>query len=398
MSLEPARTTAPPPADTRPRITVLSGFSPPATRAVAARLLAEDPALVLVEHDITRIRHGLVRRVVRDQRHVLEDTTVALVHGCVSCTLHDDVLPTLIRLGHGRRDVLLVLPPVIEPEDVADACDHPALRFDSYVTVLDTADFLDDLSTDDDLRDRDLHAADDDSRAVAQVVARQVEFADTVVVWGRPEADRVTATARLLVPWATVVAVPDTDGTAELTRRLRRTGRHDPDAPGMIGRALESMPIGVHDPHGSCGVSAMLFDSRRPFHAGRLHEALPEITTGTLRGRGQMWIASQPDIAVGWESAGQGISLGTLGRWLDALPAQRWSEVSALRRLTADVTWDPYYGDRRTALAFVGLGMDTADLHDRLAGCLLSDVELAAGADTWSALPDPFAGCFPDSP
>jgi hypothetical protein len=40
--------------------------------------------------------------------------------------------------------------------------------------------------------------------------------------------------------------------------------------------------------------------------------------------------------------------------WLDTLFHDRWSETSDLRRLAADLDWDPYYGDRRRVLASWG--------------------------------------------
>ncbi|GIH15469.1 hypothetical protein Raf01_36410 [Rugosimonospora africana] len=35
---------------------------------------------------------------------LIEDDTIALLHGCVSCTLREDVLPTLVRLAHAYPD------------------------------------------------------------------------------------------------------------------------------------------------------------------------------------------------------------------------------------------------------------------------------------------------------
>jgi hypothetical protein len=174
--------------------------------------------LLRIAHYLTYIREGVVRRTVRSAAEVIEQSTAGLVHGCVSCILREDVLPTLVWLARTRpgSDLLLVLPPTMEPEAVASVCAHTtvdgtpvteAVRFDSYVTVVDADRFLDDLASGDDLSHRNLHAADDDHRAVAELVAHQVEFSDTVILWSRPdtdtlELDRVGTLVHRLAPWA----------------------------------------------------------------------------------------------------------------------------------------------------------------------------------------------------
>ncbi|MEU4689614.1 GTP-binding protein [Actinoplanes sp. NPDC023714] len=394
--------------DHRPAVTVLSGLSPGTTQAAARALLIEDPALLAVRHDISAIREGRIRRVVESADRILEEAEIPLEHGCVSCTLREDALPTLVRMAREcpGSDILLVLPPAVEPEAVATACAHTlvdgapvtaALRFDSYVTVVDADRFLDDLASTDDLRDRDMHAADDDHRAVAEVCAHQVEFSDTVLLWSRPDSDpldleRLDLLVRRLAPWSahvTTGTAPPLD-CASLAADLRRTGRHDPNRPGLLGLALEGRQIAVHD-----GETSVVFRSRRPFHPLRLHEALESITEHALRGRGQLWIASQPDAVIAFEAAGGGVSLGSLGYWLAALPVERWTETSDERRIAADLNWDPYYGDRQTVLALIGFGLDATYLTGLLDACLLTDDELADGVDAWRHLTDPFAGCFP---
>lgn len=387
--------------DSRPRVTVLAGFSPAATDAVARSLLVTDPTLILVAHDL---RDGVVRRTVRSSDRVLEDD---------STVVWEDVIPALVRLSrrHPRSDLILALPPAVEPEAVAAACAMSsvdgvavtdAVRLDSFVTVVEAAGLLDDLTSTASLRDRDRHAAADDDRAVADVVGRQIEFADTIVVWSSPEfdvleRDRLTALLHRLAPWAAHVRIGDSprvDCTA-LAARLLRTGRHDPAVPGTLGRALAGYPIGIHDPAGEHSVNAMLFHSRRPFHPRRLHDILDRLTNETLRGRGHLWIATQPDAAIGWESSGSGLRLGNLGGWLASLPRERWAEASDMRRLAADANWDPYYGDRTTALSFVGFDLDVEAMTAMLRRCLLTDAEIADGAERWHAFPDPFAGFFP---
>jgi G3E family GTPase len=399
--------------ETRPAVTVLSGFWPAATLGLARTLLTEDPSLLLVRHDLSGIRDGVVHRVVRTATKILEDERVTLVHGCVSCTLREDVLPTLVRLagGHPGRDIVLVLPEVVEPEAVANACAHclvdgvpvgDSVRFDSYLTVVDARRVLDDLTSADDLSDRGMHAADDDHRGVAEVIVRQIEYADTVVLSGE-SGEGAFGTARLvtllhrLAPWAThVAAARDTDtARAALARQLRHTHRHRPPTPAVPARGIEGYSLGVHEPVPDCGVVSTVFRARRPFHPGRLGAAVDALIARALRSRGHLWLASQPDTVVGWESAGGGVSMGSLGRWLATLPDDRWDEASDERRVAAALDWDPYYGDRHHHLVFIGIQLDTVEVHQRLSDCLLTDAELAAGEAQWRLLTDPFAGCFP---
>jgi hypothetical protein len=63
-------------ADARPAVTVLSGFWPAATSAVAGSLLADDPSLLLIRHDLSGVRDGVVHRVVRTGTGIQEDERI----------------------------------------------------------------------------------------------------------------------------------------------------------------------------------------------------------------------------------------------------------------------------------------------------------------------------------
>src|SRR5258705_114003 len=246
--------------DPRPALTVLSGFSPSATFTVARMLLADDPSLLLVRHDLAGVRAGQVHRIIRTGTDVLEDEQVDLVDGCTSCTMREDVLPCLVRLAHQYpdRDLVLVLPEAVEPQTFARACASylvqgapmsDAVRVDSFVTVVDAEQALADLDTADDLIGREMHAADDDHRTVAGVVARQIEYADTIVLCGQ-SPDGKTATAQLsvllhrLAPWATHFV----DDEQPLAHRLRHSGRHRPDVPRVLARGLGGMSVIATEP------------------------------------------------------------------------------------------------------------------------------------------------------
>ncbi|SDK70746.1 GTPase, G3E family [Glycomyces sambucus] len=402
-------------ADLRPALTLLTGFAPEAVNAAADLLTRADPALLVVGYDLAALAgEGTVRRTVRDGTGVIEDERTALEHGCLSCTVREDLLPALVRLARTRPggDIALVLPPNMEPETVATACSWThvdgapvtdAVRIDSVVAVCDPASLLDTLDSDQDLADRGLHAADDDARSVADTAARQIEYADTVLLWALGtgpgsgfdtyEHTRLAVLLQRLNPWARHLVV-DLDEPAWLSARLRRSGRFDPDAPEPYGRGLEGYAVGSHEPEPDCGVVAAVYRARRPFHPARFHQALPAIAGKTLRGRGHLWLASQPDAIVAWESSGGGVAMGDLGRWLAATPDEEWEHSSPERRVTADLHWDADYGDRETQLAFVGLHFAADELTALLDACLLTDAEAAEGERRWREYDDPFDGCF----
>ncbi|WBB92382.1 GTP-binding protein [Verrucosispora sp. WMMC514] len=399
-------------ADTRPSLTVLSGFWPSATYAVARTLLAANPALLLIRHDLADLAAGTVHRIVRDGAGVLEDERITLAHGCVSCTLREDVLPTLARLARAQphRDLLLMLPEVVEPESVAAVCAHclvdgapltDLIRVDSYVTVVDAEHLLDGLASTDDLKTLGIAAADNDDRALADVVVRQIEYADTLVLWGESregayDTSRLSVLLERMSPWATPVRVHgDVVDAGTLTRQLCYTHRHRPETPGIFARGLQGYTLGAHEPESDCGVVSAVFRARRPFHPQRLHDVLEEVNAEMIRSRGHFWLASQPDTVIAWEFAGGGLAMGSLGHWLVSLPEDRWEHVEDQRRLAAALDWDPYYGDRHQHLVFIGLDVDPVELHRTLANCLLTDAELADGEQIWRTYPDPFAGCFP---
>lgn len=369
-----------------PRVTVLSGFSARATRAATDELLTADRSLVVLRHDLSELAEGRLHRFVCTADEVLESETVELVHGCVSCSLREDVLPAIVRLARARPDAdqLLVLPDIVEPEQIASACvasvidGRPLLdwvRLGAFVTAIDGATFVADVTGEDDLADRGRQAAPDDDRAVAGVIMRQLEFSDVVLVDTADPA--VFELLDVLVPW--VSRRPVSEAAAVLTGPDR-----DLELPTAALRGLEGLPVAVG--------SALHFTTRRPFHPGRLDAVLPQLIEHTVRGRGHLWLATQPDTVIAYESHGCGVSMGAAGVWLAAAEAD-WSQASPGRRTAASLGWDEYFGDRGIELVFIG-ECDRARLRAVLTACLLTDDELALGQEAWLGFPDPFADCF----
>ena len=132
-------------------------------------------------------------------------------------------------------------------------------------------------------------------------------------------------------------------------------------------------------------VRTLVWQSDRPFHPERLYDALEDLVAGTARGKGTVWLASQPRARLGWDNFGTNIAIGVLGRWLVDLPADRWSEVSQTHQARSALEWHAEHGDRASYLSITGVGLDLWELRRRLDGCVLRADEPA------ETLTDPFA-------
>lgn len=296
-----------------------------------------------------------------------------------------------VTAGQDGPGPLVVLPESVEPDQIRAAWRAGPGPGTVHVSTVVPADLvLDGLTDETALRAIDLQHGAADGRSIGDLVARQLEQADTVLLAGRPdgddewEAEQLRILLRRIAPWS--------QHRSLLEASLPAAGRHEEVAP--LTRGLRGYAVGVHEPLAEHGVTACVFRARRPLHPGRLHDALDDVTDGVLRSRGHFWLASRPDLVMSWESAG-GLSLGPVCGWLAEVPGERWDTVDPERSLAAAVDWDPYYGDRHHHLAFVGIDLDPVRLHRTLARCLLTDEELARGEDAWRALPDPFARSYP---
>ncbi|MBF6217011.1 GTP-binding protein [Nocardia abscessus] len=358
------------------------------------------PGTVVVRHDLTQLREGIVHRTVRTATQETS-AVLELAHGCVSCTLRMDLLPLLCTLA--RREsvdrIVLALDPAFEAEAVCQAIenvvvagvhgrvDGPAgrdVRVDAVLTCLDADAWLADATGDDTLAERGLATADDD-RTVAQVAVGQVDFADAVIALGAAGASgallgdaraKLAAVLARLVPGAPVAWV---DELSRLTPALVETLLTRVPADSRRGRVFDAhAPLlrGRPPLTGDCGVELVEFAAARPFHPARLHEALDVLLDGVVTARGRIWLATQPDEVVWLESAGGGLRVGGAGRWLAAMPEAELAEADPERRAMAALRWDERFGDRDISLSILVHEADPAEIREALHWALVEDDEL----------------------
>lgn len=364
---------------------------------LASRLLAGRAGTAVLHHDLAEVGSGVVRRRLRiaGSDHT---TALELAHGCVSCTLREDVLPLLRALAADPRvrRIVLQLDPVLEPEQVCWAVLHVLVdgtpvtgdvSLAGVLTVVDVATWLADAGSDDEPGDRGLAVLPDDERTVAQLVVAQAESADVIVYTGEADAwswHRTDAVLTRLTPLAP----------------RRPLGELDPAAPleGLPDGARRGVPESPHSPllrgqpplAAELGVQLVVFTARRPFHPDRLHEAMDLLLDGVVRTRGRLWLATRPDAVLWLESAGGGLRIGYTDEWLAAQDDRAWADADPERRAMAALRWHPRFGDRAQELAVLCHQAEPDEISAGLRAALLTDAELDAGEAAWRHYPDPF--------
>ncbi|WP_078290062.1 GTP-binding protein [Mycobacterium sp. D16R24] len=355
-------------------------------------VLARDPGTVVVTHrfDGHIVKRSVVSGGVRDP----QVTVLELAHGCVSCTVRDDLL-VLLRTLHRREDVgriVLHLEPWLEADPICWAIktvpvrmgpgyvDGPAARdveIAGVVSCVDTANWLEQALGDDEL---------DDGRTVAQVVIGQAEFADVLVV-RNPESE-VLSVLRRLAPRARITArIGRVEQALDHLEDDARCGRAD-DPHGALLAGQPSLAVDGR-------IALVEFNARRPFHPERLHAAIDLLLDGVIRTRGRLWLATQDRQAMWLESAGGGLRVSAAGKWLAAMDSAEVRQADLERRAFADLMWDYRFGDRHTAMTVLVCGAESAEVLDALRGALLTDDEMASPA-SWEEFSDPFGDWHED--
>ncbi|RVU23226.1 GTP-binding protein [Streptomyces antnestii] len=362
-------------------VTVLSGFLGAGKTTLLNHVLSNREGLrvAVIVNDMSEV--NIDAALVRGGDAALsrtEERLVEMTNGCICCTLRDDLLDEVDRLAReGRFDYLLIESSGIsEPMPVAatfafDRDDGATLgdvaRLDTMVTVVDAANFLPELTSGDELVERDLAPYEDDERTVSDLLMDQIEFADVIVVnkldlVDEHTADRLRATLSRLNPSARIVpAVHGKVRTADvLGTRLFDLDRAQ-QAPGWV-RELN----GDHVPETEeYGISSTLFRSPLPFHPGRLWSFVTEqLDSGAfgqvLRSKGFFTLASRPHVTGLWSQA------GSVARF----------EPSAARDTE---------GIEAQELVFIGTDLNRDALHAALGSCLMAPGESPSPVDPFPA-------------
>ncbi|MGL4305761.1 MAG: GTP-binding protein, partial [Mycobacteriaceae bacterium] len=275
-----------------PVILVVGTESRDLTAQTASELTAE--GTTVVHHDLAELRQGVVRRTVTDivdGELTVRTKILELAHGCVSCTLREDLLPLLRKL-HQRSSVQKIVihcDQYLEAEALCWAIQHvvvagvvgqidgPASRdvaVEAVLTCLDGATWFAEATGDEAL---------DDDRTIAQIAVGQAAFADAIVIDGHAveplEKNRLMAIFARLAPGVPVqwLELGQKPHPVELLENLPSSARR-----GRIDDAHSPLLRGEPPLDREAGIELVEFTASRPFHPERLHEAIDVLLDGVV--------------------------------------------------------------------------------------------------------------------
>ena len=385
-------------------VTVLSGFLGAGKTTLLNHVLSNREGLrvAVIVNDMSEV--NVDAALVRDGQAALsrtEEQLVEMSNGCICCTLREDLLEEVARLGReGRFDYLLIESTGIsEPLPVAQtftfvAEDGTSLssvaRLDTMVTVVDASAFPAGLEAHETLADLSMGAGEEDDRSLASLLVEQVEFADVIVLnkidLATPaQRHAVEARVRALNPDARLV--PAIRGQVPV-KEILGTGLFDMDA--AVQRPAWAQELdGTHTPETEeYGIGSFVYRARHPFHPRRLRDWLDAGWPGVVRAKGWFWVASRPNLTAEFQLSGNTWQSDILGMWYAAVPPEdRGLDPEVEAELLS--LWHPEYGDRRQELVLIGIGMDEAALRAGFDAALLTEEERRDPA-TWGELEHPF--------
>jgi len=403
LKILPVREEAPEPIP----VTVLSGFLGAGKTTLMNHILNNRQGLrvALVVNDMSEI--NIDAQLVKGGKATLnrsEEKLINLSNGCICCTLREDLLVEVGRLAlEGKFEYLLIESTGIsEPlpvaqtflfEDENGRSLSNVAYLDTMVTVVDGCNFAHDFDSVDELRDLSkLGASEDDDRDVAQLLVNQIEFANVIIVnkvdlLSNEQLGRLRAMVGSLNPQARLI---ETSYSNVDVRQILNTGLFTEEWAQTLPDWLENAGTGWDVDSEKYGFESFVFESRRPFHPARFDQFINNGGfKGTIRSKGQVWLATRMKLAGLWQHAGRAGSLECIGVWWSAIPQEEWPEDEDFHREILQIS-EPLYGDRRQELVVIGHELDESSFRERIDKCLLTDEEFEAGPEVWADYEDPF--------
>ena len=381
-------------------VTVLSGFLGAGKttllnhilhnkQGMKAAVIVNDMSEVNVDADLVKNENTLSRT---------EEKLVEMSNGCICCTLREDLMIEVEKLAKAQKFDYLIIEStgISEPIPVAQTFSFESedgsidlSRFsyvDTMVTVVDAFNFLKDFSSPQYLKDRNLTDIEGDERTIVNLLTDQVEFANVILLnktdlVTEPDLRNLYDIINKLNPDARII--PTNHSKVNL-QEVINTGLFDfekaESSAGWI-KELENEHIPETEEY---GIGSFVYRRKRPFHPNRFLDFIQHtFPKNIIRSKGLFWIASRPDQALVWSSAGGSLKTDPAGVWWDSMPfSERINYADFVNnQQMIESEWSSDFGDRKIELVFIGQQLDVSAITNKLDECLLNQEEVSEWKD-----------------
>lgn len=378
-------------------VTVLSGFLGAGKTTLLNHVLHNKKGLkvAVIVNDMSEV--NIDAQFIENENTLsrTEEKLVEMSNGCICCTLREDLMVEVEKLASQNKfDYLLIESTGIsEPIPVAQTFSFESedgkidlSRFsyiDTMVTVVDAFNFLKDFSSSDYLTTRSLTNIEGDNRTIVNLLTDQIEFANVIIInkidlVTAEQVEELHAIIHKLNPEAEIITTNESQ--VEL-KNVLNTGLFDYEkAEASAGwvKELENEHVPETEEY---GIGSFVFRNKKPFHPERfltyLNQHFPQ---NIIRSKGLFWLASRPNQALLWSSAGGSCKADSAGVWWASMPfSERINYASFTENKDLiESTWDSSFGDRKIELVFIGQYLNKRKMIKELENCLLTDLEIQA--------------------
>lgn len=313
-------------------VTVLSGFLGSGKTTLLHSILKNRQGMkvAIIVNDLADL--NIDAALLGDDEVALSQTEEQLVemsNGCICCTLREDLLVEVRKLAEQQRFDYLVIEssgiseplPVAETftfEDESGQSLSDYARLDTLVTVVDAANFVQNLSSEETVQATGESLGEDDHRSLVTLLTDQIEFANVIVISKvdlvEPAiVDQIRGIVTKLNPEAKILEA--VNGNVDI-KDVLGTGMFDFEQASQNPGWLKEIR-GEHTPETEeYGITSFVFEANRPFDRDKLLQLLRDGTLkGVIRSKGFAWDNGNPQLALMWSQAGNIINLDPYGYW-----------------------------------------------------------------------------------
>ncbi|MDQ0205270.1 GTP-binding protein [Alkalicoccobacillus murimartini] len=330
-----------------------------------------------------------------------EEKLVEMSNGCICCTLREDLLIEVERLAkQGNIDYILIESTGIsEPVPVAQTFSYideetginhgEYCHLDTMVTVVDANRFWHDFNSGETLLDRKQALSEEDDRDIVDLLIDQIEFCDVLILnkvdmLEEEHLKLLKGVVKKLQPEAKLI---ETNHSIVDPKDILNTGLFNFESASTEAGWIKELEAEEHTPETEeYGINSFVYKRRRPFHSERFEKWSDYFPKEVVRAKGTVWCATRNDLVLMLSQAGPSATLEPVAYWVASLPK---AEQVYYKQMNPDTLsdWDAVWGDRKTEVVFIGIGLDQEMISRELDYCLLTDDEMKAD---WSQFRDPY--------